>query len=380
MGIEVSTGKKVRIKFTSFDMQMGVDYGITTLYPAYNLNNQDVNCNVGVARTSCAECPNPLKPDSFGNRVCDGGNCDFAWCTGGGHCQIKRFATDGNFGGTAKLVDFCVNANGITDAPNWCHGNNDFLQVDGKSMFNYTDIGSAQNRFCGKSLPRIGGIKNPPYNHVYISESNQLVLWFKSNLDSIVGKGFQLDWMGYDCPTDRPNLSQAGTCVETCPDPDFNDQGTCVTNCPTGRVTIGKTCVTTCPDQGTCMTNCIADTTYTAAASAFNRISDTRLLDQTTCTPACPPARPYNDRGTCVADCPTARPDDNGDMLCDCPNENPLIDQGTLGPNSPACVENCPFTCVTTCPSERPFTDQGTCVATCPPARPDTNVDMICGN
>ena len=67
-----------------------------------------VNCNVGVARTSCAECPNPLKPDSFGNRVCDGGNCDFAWCTGGGHCQIKRFATDGNFGGTAKLVDFCV--------------------------------------------------------------------------------------------------------------------------------------------------------------------------------------------------------------------------------------------------------------------------------
>ena len=39
--IEVSTGKKVRIKFTSFDMQMGVDYGITTLYPAYNLNNQD---------------------------------------------------------------------------------------------------------------------------------------------------------------------------------------------------------------------------------------------------------------------------------------------------------------------------------------------------
>ena len=29
-------------------------------------------------------------------------------------------------------------ANGITDAPNWCHGNNDFLQVDGKSMFNYT--------------------------------------------------------------------------------------------------------------------------------------------------------------------------------------------------------------------------------------------------
>jgi len=364
MGIEVSTGKKVRIKFTSFDMQMGVDYGITTLYPAYNLNNQDVNCNVGVARTSCAECPNPLKPDSFGNRVCDGGNCDFAWCTGGGHCQIKRFATDGNFGGTAKLVDFCVNANGITDAPNWCHGNNDFLQVDGKSMFNYTDIGSAQNRFCGKSLPRIGGIKNPPYNHVYISESNQLVLWFKSNLDSIVGKGFQLDWMGYDCPTDRPNLSQAGTCVEMCPE--YNDQGTCVTTCPTGRVIIEKTCVTTCPDQGACMTNCIPDT---------------QLLDQTTCVATCPTERPFNDRGTCLADCPTARPDDNDDMLCDCPSETPLIDQGFLGLNSlRPCLEDCPFTCVTTCPSDRPFTDQGTCVATCPPARPDTNVDMICGN
>ena len=41
--IEVSTGRKTKITFRSFDMQMGVDYGITTLYPGYNtnLNNQE---------------------------------------------------------------------------------------------------------------------------------------------------------------------------------------------------------------------------------------------------------------------------------------------------------------------------------------------------
>ena len=66
----------------------------------------------------------------------------------------------------------------------WCHGNNDFLQVDQKTMFNYTDYGSAQNRFCGTSLPRIGGIDN---NNVYVSEENQLILWLKTNGDTNIG-------------------------------------------------------------------------------------------------------------------------------------------------------------------------------------------------
>ena len=38
--IEVSTGRKIKITFRSFDLQKGVDYGITTLYPAYKLNNE----------------------------------------------------------------------------------------------------------------------------------------------------------------------------------------------------------------------------------------------------------------------------------------------------------------------------------------------------
>ena len=38
--IEVSTGRKIKITFRSFDLQIGVDYGITTLYPAYKLNNE----------------------------------------------------------------------------------------------------------------------------------------------------------------------------------------------------------------------------------------------------------------------------------------------------------------------------------------------------
>ena len=48
----------------------------------------------------------------------------------------------------------------------------------------YTDSGSAQNRFCGTSLPRIGGIDN---NNVYVSEENQLILWLKTNGDTNIG-------------------------------------------------------------------------------------------------------------------------------------------------------------------------------------------------
>ena len=166
-------------------------------------------------------------------------------------------------------------------------------------MFEYSDPGSPQNRFCGTDLPNFGGIVN---NHQYISESNQLVLWFKSNSDSNVGTGFELIWSGYDCPTARPLLDQT-ICVSTCPTGrPYNDQGTCVDACPTGRVKndVDMTCDTTCPDQGDCVTTCPA----------------AELLDQTTCVATCPPTRPNNDQNTCVADCPTARPDDNTDMIC----------------------------------------------------------------
>ena len=33
----------------------------------------------------------------------------------------------------------------------WCNGYGDFLQVDHKTMVDYSDIGSKQNRFCGSS-------------------------------------------------------------------------------------------------------------------------------------------------------------------------------------------------------------------------------------
>ena len=71
-----------------------------------------VTCDEDVSRASCAECPNPLKPDSFGNKLCNtGGNGDCNWCTGptgNGDCEIRRFVTEGNFVGTAALVDLCV--------------------------------------------------------------------------------------------------------------------------------------------------------------------------------------------------------------------------------------------------------------------------------
>ena len=60
-------------------------------------------------------------------------------------------------------------------------------------MFEYSDPGSPQNRFCGADLPNFGGMT--PNNPTYTSDSNQLVLWFKSNSDSEVGKGFTLTWM-----------------------------------------------------------------------------------------------------------------------------------------------------------------------------------------
>ena len=92
-------------------------------------------------------------------------------------------------------------------------------------MFDFSDPGSAQNRFCGTDLPRIGGIQN---KHFYISEGSQLIIWLKTNSGLKVGTGFQLDWRGYDCPTDKPNIDE-GTCKQTCPAarPDSNNNMIC---------------------------------------------------------------------------------------------------------------------------------------------------------
>ena len=240
-------------------------------------------------------------------------------------------------------------------------------------MFDFSDPGSAQNRFCGTDLPRIGGIQN---KHFYISEGNQLIIWLKTNSDLKVGTGFQLEWRGYDCLTDSPILDQ-GTCKAKCPtERSFNDQGTCVADCPTGRVinrVAPKTCGTTCPDQGNCDTTCPpADGTDPSSA----------LLDKTTCVEMCPMERPFIDQmKVCMADCPTGRVINAAEKTC-----------GTTCPDQGTCVTNCPpdkeplnilldqTTCVPTCPMDRPNNDHDTCVKTCPSAREDTNNDMICGN
>ena len=60
----------------------------------------------------------------------------------------------------------------------WCHGNFDYLQLDRKTMSNYSDISSRQNRYCGKNTP-------PPY----ISDTNVLIIEVKTNGDDIRGKG-----------------------------------------------------------------------------------------------------------------------------------------------------------------------------------------------
>ena len=173
-------------------------------------------------------------------------------------------------------------------------------------MYDFSDPGSAQNRFCGTDLPRIGGIQN---RHFYISEGSQLIIWLRTNSDLIVGTGFQLDWREYDCPKNKPILDQ-GTCVATCPpERSFNDQLICMDACPAERsfIDLEKTCVATCPttrpnDQGSCVTTCPQD-------RPFN--------DQGTCEVACPTQRPIYDLGevplgvpTCVATCPDARPND----------------------------------------------------------------------
>ena len=113
-----------------------------------------------VERESCAHCPNPK----------DGSE---DWCTGGNLCRLEPFFTEGNLEGL-QSNKFCVSSkylvcilildivgskdlskfevlygqalwqsairfsdNDVT-ASAWCHGNNDFLQVDQKTMFNYS--------------------------------------------------------------------------------------------------------------------------------------------------------------------------------------------------------------------------------------------------
>ena len=65
----------------------------------------------------------------------------------------------------------------------WCHGSFDYLQFDRKTMVNYSDISSKQNRFCGQDIPS-----------TYISDTNVLILEMRTNNDNMTGKGFKLRW------------------------------------------------------------------------------------------------------------------------------------------------------------------------------------------
>ena len=84
---------------------------------------------------------------------------------------------------------------GVT-APEWCHGRGDYLQIDQKSMFDFEDTGSPQNRFCGTDLP----YSEAPFSSIgytrgcYVSDSETLLLEMKTNSDTTVGKGFKLTW------------------------------------------------------------------------------------------------------------------------------------------------------------------------------------------
>ena len=50
-------------------------------------------------------------------------------------------------------------------------------------MINYEDVGSEQCRYCGTNLP-------PDY----ISDSNLLMIYMKTNGDDLRGTGFKLTW------------------------------------------------------------------------------------------------------------------------------------------------------------------------------------------
>ena len=139
-----------------------------------------------------------------------------------------------------------------------------------------------------------------------------------------IGTGFELDWMGYDCPTDSPNLDQ-GICVATCPNArQFIDQLTCVTACPDERLIIDqeKTCVASCPaarpnEQGTCVTTCPPERPLVSQSICENVIFGACYF----CAAACPAERPnilivLGVAYCWVTPCPIVVPDTNGDGVC----------------------------------------------------------------
>jgi len=190
-------GKHVKITFTAFDFQAGVDYGIDKVYPSSKeVGVPTVQCSSSTTdvKSSCGEC---LKP---------AGASDNSWCDGGTNCKVAKYydvqrhvtnrdssVVPGVPGEPHDLLsDFCVRKDGVTpDVSYWCHGENDFLQIDQKTMRNYTDRGSQQNRFCG-------AYTSPAFPPEYTSETNELILWMKTNLDTDVGSGFTLTWTTVD--------------------------------------------------------------------------------------------------------------------------------------------------------------------------------------
>ena len=63
-------------------------------------------------------------------------------------------------------------------------------------MKNYKDVNSRQNRFCGgpKSDSELERLR-------YISDTNELLIWMKTNNDGRAGDGFELTWMEVDPPS-----------------------------------------------------------------------------------------------------------------------------------------------------------------------------------
>merc|ERR1712083_596780 len=83
-----------------------------------------------------------------------------------------------------------------TYSAKWCPSDYDFLQFDGKVMKDYADINSRQNRFCGGPADDATSAQEAARldQLTYISDTNELLIWMKTNNDGKAGEGFTLTW------------------------------------------------------------------------------------------------------------------------------------------------------------------------------------------
>jgi len=143
--ITVPDGKKVKINFKNiFDVQDGTFISNLRFSNLPEREPTDrVTCKSGdtVTQASCGECPKPTTEKDPN-------------CEGGGDCEVVKFFTSFDpVKFNPKSEYFCTNK-GVTIGT-WCNGYGDFLQVDHKTMVDYSDIGSKQNRFCGSSTSQL---------------------------------------------------------------------------------------------------------------------------------------------------------------------------------------------------------------------------------